>query len=135
MPSFRLLVRPAAQLAETARSRRLVSMKIWRIATLAYPILPSVPPPSKLPWPRPEVGKGRGHAEGNDEGQRRRHCCQPEYVCREQWENGSLLPEHAADQRIDTDQQAELGEVRPESECDRWRARCGCGHPAAIGRF
>src|SRR2546421_9585947 len=46
-----------------------------------------------------------------------------------------LLPEHAADERIDAHQEAELGEVRPESERDGSRARCGCGHPLAIGRF
>src|SRR2546430_17375899 len=53
----------------------------------------------------------------------------------EQRENSSLLPEHAADEGIDADQEAELGEVRPQSERDRSRARCGCGHPLSIGRL
>src|SRR2546423_15430633 len=58
-----------------------------------------------------------------------------EHVRGEQRENSSLLPEHAADERIDADQEAELGEVRPQSERDRSLARCGCGHPPSIRRL
>jgi len=86
-------------------------------------------------WPGGEVGERLGCAKGNDEGEGRRDSGEMKDLRGEQWENRAFLPEHATDECVDADQQAELGEVRPKSERDRSRARCGGGHSMLIGRF
>src|SRR5215216_912223 len=73
-----------------------------------------------------EVGGGLGEAEGDDVGQGGRHCGQPEQLGGEQRQHGPFLADHAADQGVDTNQEAELGQVGPQAKpqvpwADRWR--------------
>ena len=63
-----------------------------------------------------EVG-GRLHdAEGGDERERGGERGEPELVLGEQRQDGALLADHAADERVDADEQRELGEVLAQPE-------------------
>ena len=67
------------------------------------------------------VGQGLGDAEREDVGE----CggrTRGEDLGRQQRQDGAFLAEHAADQCVDRDEQAELGEVGPQAEC-RWAMR------------
>ena len=58
-----------------------------------------------------EVGGRLDDAEGDDERERRGERGEPELLLGEQRQDGTLLADHPADERIHADQQQELGEV------------------------
>ena len=73
-----------------------------------------------------EVGGRFDGAEGDDERERRRESSQPEFLLGEQREHGAFLADHATDERVDTDEKGELGDVLLEPEPQG----CLCGRRA-----
>ncbi len=63
-----------------------------------------------------EVGGGLHDAERHDEGERGGERGEPELLLGEQRQDGAFLADHAADERVDADEQRELGEVLPQPE-------------------
>jgi hypothetical protein len=63
-----------------------------------------------------EVGDRLGQPECDDVGERGGDRGQPEDLGGEQRQQAALLADHATDQRVDADQQAELGQVGPQAE-------------------
>jgi hypothetical protein len=63
-----------------------------------------------------EVGCGLGEAESDDVGEGGRHRGQPEHLGGKQRQKAPFLADHAADQGVDPDQEAELGQVGPQSQ-------------------
>ena len=76
-----------------------------------------------------EVGERLGDPEGDDERQRGGEGGEPEPTLAEQREHSALLSDHAADQRVDADQQRELGKVGAQAEAHRWTVRM---HPSIL---
>ena len=66
-----------------------------------------------------EVGGGFHGAERDDEGQRGGERGEAEHLVGEERQDGAFLADHAADERVDADEQRELGEVLPQTEPDR----------------
>ena len=80
-----------------------------------------------------EVVGGRfGGAEGEDERQGRGVGGEPERGVGEQWQHGAFLAEHAADQGVDGDEQAELGEVGPQPELQNSARLGGATHQSTF---
>jgi hypothetical protein len=63
--------------------------------------------------PDEEVGDRLDHPEGEDERQRAGERGQSEDAVGQQRDDRAFLAEGAADQRVDRDQEAELGEIGP----------------------
>ena len=74
------------------------------------------------------VGGRLGCAEGEDERQSAGVGAEPELALGEQRQDGAFLAEHPADERVDRDEQAELGEVRSQPQLQAGRASCGGLH-------
>ena len=79
-----------------------------------------------------EVGGRLHRAERHDERERAGERGEPEDLLGQQRQDRAFLADHPADQRVDADEQQELGEVLPQPEPDRprrsGRRRPGAGH-------
>jgi hypothetical protein len=62
------------------------------------------------PW------RSASEAESDDIGEGGRHRGQPEHLGGKQRQKAPFLADHAADQGVDPDQEAELGQVGPQSQ-------------------
>ena len=83
------------------------------------------------PGPGEVVGDGLRDAEREDVGERRRCTRRGGTPCREQRQHGAFLTEHPADERVDGDQQRELGDVGPQPQDQQSPSRPVA---AAVGR-
>ena len=92
---------------------------------------PSAPEPLGAD-PGGEVGERLGEAEGDDERQDRRARREPEVGLADERQGRALEPDHRADERVDGDEQRELGEVLAEAKPD-CRTACQVGY--ALARF
>ena len=113
MPSRALAATIQAQLGATA-----ISSGTGRAT--AQPRISSRRRPSSLGAdPGGKVGERLGEAEGDDERQDRRARGEPEVCLADQRQGRALEPDHRADERVDGDEQRELGEVlaEPKSDC------------------
>src|SRR5205823_13951748 len=63
--------------------------------------------------------QGFGGAEGDDEGEDRRGRAEAEVLLSDQRQHASLQPDHAADERVQADEERELAGVGPQAEPDR----------------
>ncbi len=80
------------------------------------------------------VGGRLGGAEGEDERQRRGVGGEAEHGVGEQRQHGAFLAEHAADEGVDRDEQAELGEVGPQPEPQRAGRAAGRASSTSVCR-
>ncbi len=75
-----------------------------------------------------QVGQRLDDAEGDDEGEGDRARGQAELLLGQERHDGPLQPDHAADEGVDQDQEAELLPVLAQTEPDRRRGRARRRH-------